>query len=169
MSQPYLPTIAVVDGNGERYPFLTELERRGRLQVTFLENGRMALRVSSALEPAFWLVNDQLIDMRGIDCIEMLVALHPEARFFLIADTYEANDERLCFRFKRVKYLCRPLDSQWLSRLLKSATQGKHGLSGIPQVHDRGRLRTASTDSADDREGARASPQQDARSRLKKH
>ncbi len=112
--------VAVVDGNPHRYAFLADLQDQGRVQLILLENGRSALRLSAPLEPSFWLVNDQLADMRGIDCIEMLVALYPDARYFLIADEYDANEERLCFRFMRVKYLCRPLDALWLGRLLRS-------------------------------------------------
>ncbi len=114
------PIVAIVDGNADRYPFLVDLERQGRARVVVVGDGRTALRISASCEPAFWLVNDQLDDMRGIDCIEMLVDLYPDARFFLIADEYNANEERLCFRFKRVKYLCRPLDALWLGRLLHS-------------------------------------------------
>ena len=114
------PIVAIVDGNADRYPFLVDLERQGRARVVVVGDGRTALRISASCEPAFWLVNDWLEDMRGIDCIEMLIDLYPDARFFLIADEYNANEERLCFRFKRVKYLCRPLDALWLGRLLHS-------------------------------------------------
>ncbi len=120
MSAPISPTIAVVDNDADRYSFLHKLQQHKRAQLLFFPDGRSALRVTSVLTPSFWLVNDRLTDMRGLDCVEMLVELHPDARVFLIADEYNVDDERQCFRFARVKYLCRPLDVQWLSRLLPS-------------------------------------------------
>jgi DNA-binding response OmpR family regulator len=123
MYAPHLPTVAVVDGNVNRYPFLTKLAQQKRTLVLYFSDGRSALRSSRAWSPSFWLVNHALDDMSGIDCIEMLVELTPETRFYLIADAYSADEERLCFRFANVKYLCRPLDELWLSRLLPATVE----------------------------------------------
>lgn len=124
-----IPLVAVVDGDPHRYPFLITLQQQARARLVSLHDGRSALRASNSTlsEVAFWLVNDELADMRGIECIEMLAEVHADSRFFLIADEYKAQDERSCFRFSRVKYLCRPLDTQWLSRLLQSVIGARHG------------------------------------------
>jgi two-component SAPR family response regulator len=113
--------VAVVDSDSDRYAFLAKICDQGRACARYFADGRSTLRLSGVFDAPFWLVNEELADMRGIDCIEMLVELYPDSRFFLIADQYNADDERMCFRFARVKYLCRPLDSQWLGRLLQSA------------------------------------------------
>ena len=116
MSQHNPMTIVVVDKDPDRYAFLNRLQAR----VIFLPDGRTAVRLSHSLQHAFWLVNSQLVDMPGFECIEMLVDLYPNSRFFLIDDAYDAEQERHCFRFTQAKYLCRPLDIQWLARLLQS-------------------------------------------------
>ena len=116
MNAPNPVTIVVVDDDPHRYEFLS----RQRARVIYLPDGCSALRLSTSFQQAYWLVNSQLPDMTGIECIEMLVELYPQSRLFLIGDHYEADVERLCFRFPGVKYVCRPLDVQWLGRLLQS-------------------------------------------------
>ena len=120
MNTPRLPIIAVIDHNTDRYAFVSRLGDEGDVHVIMLNDARAAPAAISRLNCAVWLVDSRLADIRGIDCIEMLVQLYPQAHYYLIADEYDADEERLCFRFRHVKYLCRPLDVRGLGRLLKS-------------------------------------------------
>ena len=147
MNAPSSLLVAVV-GNEQTCSFLDELQLHGKLRRVMLSSARAALRwphrpaadraingataepgesppgygpaATEMPQPLFWLISRRLPDMDGIALVEMLVQQHAEARFYLIDDRYDAEAERTCFRFARVKYLCRPLDELWLRRVLQS-------------------------------------------------
>ena len=153
MNTPGLPIIVVIDSHADRYVFLAQLTNDGDARVMMLPDARAALRLSQTPYYLVWFVDSRLPDMRGIDCIEMLVQLYPHSRYYLIADEYDADEERLCFRFRHVKYVCRPLDVQWLSRSLKFLVTRRAGDDdGTPSEPRRVASRSATTNAQRHRE-----------------
>lgn len=84
-------------------------------------DGRGALGLATDRLIDTWMVSWQLVDMSGLECIEMLQELVPRARFCLISETYNLHDERRAFQCYRTTYTARPVTGQWLDQYLQWA------------------------------------------------
>ncbi|QEG38729.1 Response regulator receiver domain protein [Roseimaritima ulvae] len=106
----------IVDAQLDAYRALPlgEAESSG---LTLLDSGRAALQ-HSAIEPIEqWLINIHLPDMSGLELFRMLHTRHPKARFVLVGDVYQAEEERQTRTWGAAGYLCKPPQAWWLEPL----------------------------------------------------
>jgi DNA-binding response OmpR family regulator len=99
--------IVVTDPRPKDYRDLTALAGEQGWHVHFLTSGRAAIQFAPRGHPALWVINVRLPDMLGFDLLEMLRAQAVAARVFVVADHYDAEDERQACRRGADLYLCK--------------------------------------------------------------
>jgi response regulator RpfG family c-di-GMP phosphodiesterase len=123
----------IVDPNRMRYTYLSSVQPELRQQLSYCDSAAEALRLARCAPAEFYVVRMALPDMDGLDLVSLLQEWARDARFALIADSYDADEERRAFQLRRTKYLVEPMDAYWLPILL--ATPRKRGRTTVP--HER--------------------------------
>lgn len=109
-----VPAIVVVDANPSDYEAFAPLAESGEVDLRFFLSGRAALRHKDHLPAWHWLINVQLPDWSGFDLCEMLRGSLPDVSVVLVADRYDADEERQALSLGIVKFVCKPLDESLL-------------------------------------------------------
>lgn len=112
--------IVIVDLNQRRYEFLKSSGAGSCWTIVHCERGAQALREARRAPAKLYVVHVALPDMSGFDVVSLLQQWDRDARFLLIADSYDRKEERRAFQLRRTKYVTPPLDALWLSRLLST-------------------------------------------------
>ncbi len=118
-----LAHVFVVDANRDDYLGLSDsmIDEGYRLEVC--PSGRAALRMDPANPPKLWVVNMNLPDMSGPDLLSMLRWRYPGVPVCLVSDDYRVEDEIAARCSGAEMYLCKPIESEWLT----AASAAVHG------------------------------------------
>ena len=118
-----LPQVFVVDANVNDYRNLVESMTDGGYRMEVCPSGRAALRKDPTNPPELWVVNMNLPDMSGPDLLSMLRWRYPGVPICLVSDDYRVEDEISARCSGAEIYLCKPIESDWLTAAT-SAAQG---------------------------------------------
>jgi DNA-binding response OmpR family regulator len=113
--------IVIVDPNPADYAELARPAYESGLTLRSLASGREALRAAARLQPDLWVINVRLPDMSGFDLVEMLRSKSPDAHFFCVSDAYCAEEEIHSHLVKAAVYLCKPVQSEWITAWVSQA------------------------------------------------
>ncbi len=114
MSSSITRTI-IVDNQPDGYAALCEA-CRGSQPLTILSSGCEAIQSTVSAPVQTWIINVTLPDMNGFELYEILRDRHPQSRFILVSDEYDANEERQT-RERGAVYLSKPPQAWWLEPL----------------------------------------------------
>lgn len=110
-----VPQVFVVDANVGDYRDLAETMTDSGYRIELCPSGRAALRKDPAESPEMWVVNMNLPDMSGPDLLSMLRWRYPGVPICLVSDEYRVEDEISARCSGAELYLCKPLESEWLT------------------------------------------------------
>ena len=108
-------TVLIVDSRPDDYAKLTQSLQREGVQVEIFKSGRAALRRTASPSPEYWIVNMKLSDIAGADLLSMLRWLYPGVPVYLVTDEYDEKEEINARCAGTEMFLCKPLESSWLS------------------------------------------------------
>lgn len=109
------PQVFVVDANADDYSELRENMTQDGYRVEVCTSGRAALRHDPTNAPELWVVNMNLPDMSGPDLLSMLRWRYPGVPICLVSDQFRAEDEISARCSGAELYLCKPVESEWLT------------------------------------------------------
>ena len=118
-----LPQVFVVDANNNDYRELVDTMADEGYRLEVCTSGRAALRKDPANPPELWVVNMNLPDMSGPDLLSMLRWRYPGVPICLVSDDYRVEDEIAARCSGAEMYLCKPIESEWLTAA-SAAAQG---------------------------------------------
>jgi DNA-binding response OmpR family regulator len=116
-----LPQVFVVDANADDYRNVQESLKDSGYRVEVCLNGRAALRQDPTNPPELWVVNMSLPDMSGPDLLSMLRWRYPGVPICLVSDDYRTEDEISARCSGAEMYLCKPIESDWLTAATATA------------------------------------------------
>jgi DNA-binding response OmpR family regulator len=109
------PQVFVVDANVGDYQDLASNLSENGYHLEICANGRAALRLDPSKAPEMWVVNMNLPDISGPNLLSMLRWRYPGVPICLVSDNYRAEDEITARCSGAELYLCKPLESEWLT------------------------------------------------------
>lgn len=116
-----VPQVFVVDANAADYRELVESMNDGGYRLEVCSSGRAALRKDPSEAPEMWVVNMNLPDMSGPDLLSMLRWRYPGVPICLVSDEYQPEDEISARCSGAELYLCKPIESEWLTAATAAA------------------------------------------------
>ncbi len=126
--------LLIVDGNRTQYPTLMKAAKEAGLEFSHAYDGHEALQLVSRRPPRLWVVNMSLPDMTGIELLRLIKAKRPTTPFYLVSDSYSAEDELAARASGATGYLSKPVTLTWLelcrATLARQAPTNAHHASG---------------------------------------
>lgn len=110
--------VAVVDPRPGDYAAALAANSRIDVCWRFLQTAGRALRVARTRRIDLWAVNAVLPDMSGLDLCQMLRDRDENAAVILVAESCNADQERIARRCGAVFYECKPLSAEWFESRL---------------------------------------------------
>ena len=140
--------IVIVDATPSDYTDLVRLADESDLSVRFLRTGGEALQAAGKFQPGLWIVNVRLPDMSGFDVVETLRSEGREARFFFVADAYQAEEEIRSRLLNAAAYLCKPVQREWITAWISQTRKGASRATGEGQGPNPPKIRCLSSHTA---------------------
>lgn len=106
--------LLIVDDNRTQYPKLMKAAKEVGLDFAHAYDGHEALQLISLRPPRLWVVNMSLPDMTGIELLRLIKAKRPTTPFYLVSDSYSADDELAARAAGASGYLSKPVTLTWL-------------------------------------------------------
>jgi len=106
--------IVVVDSHPHDYETLIADAPAWKFRIQVLTSGSEAIRSPIALFGGLWLINTRLPDMAGVELLLLIRERDPNATVFLVADSYDHDEEIAARSAGTTAYLCKPPQSSWL-------------------------------------------------------
>lgn len=106
--------VVVVDACVDDYSRLFALAKKQSIRLVITTTGAGGLRLAPSFPDALWLVSTRLPDMNGLNLLEMLRSLAPKLTAFVVDHSYDDENERQALRLSAARYLCKPVDLNWI-------------------------------------------------------
>ncbi len=126
--------LLIVDSNRVQYPTLATSAKKAELEFAHAYDGHQALRFAAPHSPRLWIVNMVLPDMTGVELLRLIKAKRPSVPFYLISDTYSAEDELAARVAGASGYLSKPLSLTWFE--LCRAALARQALTNAHHAHN---------------------------------
>jgi CheY-like chemotaxis protein/predicted regulator of Ras-like GTPase activity (Roadblock/LC7/MglB family) len=112
-------SILIVDANPDMIQQLSGILRANGFQVAATSSGDDALGIYKKDSPDLVLVNQELVDMDGLQLLSNLKSFDPKAMVVATAATADKDTIARAFRLGAVEFLEKPLESQFLVSKLR--------------------------------------------------